>query len=148
MAFLESEYRMRIGLQTPGFRPANSIDEAVAMVEQAEQIGMHSVWLAGRWDALTMVTMAVKAPPRQPRLDFSLRSSGCSGMRRTSGTLRLCPKIARRFRAPAFWPTRPPSKLAFGAASAATPRMRSRSTSGRRLRASSVSTQRHCCRRY
>src|SRR5712691_5316945 len=55
---------MRIGLQTPGFRPSTSIEDAVAMVERAEQLGLHSVWLAGRWDALTMVTMAAMRTTR------------------------------------------------------------------------------------
>lgn len=51
---------MRMGLQTPGApgaRPWNLIHDVVAMVQQAEQLGFHSVWLAGRWDALTLVTL-------------------------------------------------------------------------------------------
>jgi 5,10-methylenetetrahydromethanopterin reductase len=58
---------VRMGLQTPGApgaRPWSKIHDIVAMAEEAEQLGFQSVWLAGRWDALTLVTLATTVTTR------------------------------------------------------------------------------------
>jgi 5,10-methylenetetrahydromethanopterin reductase len=98
-----------MGLQTPGApgaRPWNVIHDVVAMVRQAEQLGFDSVWLAGRWDALTLVTLSstvterielgTSVVPTYPRHPLALAQQTLAAQAASNGRVTLGIGVGQR----------------------------------------------------